>query len=95
MVQQKPPLLWVHSLVTHPDNIRCEANHSKSQRVGGIGRKFCKVVEEQAPERGINIIGLQPLFSSIPFYLKCGFQENPSGEMIKRLPAPSQTPSKL
>ncbi|HEV7736442.1 MAG TPA: hypothetical protein VGO47_03605, partial [Chlamydiales bacterium] len=95
-LSKRPQALYVDLLITDPRNIRCEANELEPGRVEGVGRAFCKFVQEEAPKHGINYIELSPSSSSVPFYLRCGFTNTENKYLMeKALPSSPQMASKL
>lgn len=67
-------------LVTHPNNVRCEANRSEILRVKGVGTAFIKFVEEECKKQGKSL-SFMPSPSSETFYQKFGYVHGTKSEL--------------
>ncbi len=87
VVSKKSSALHVHYVMTHPSNIRCDANKLEGALVKGAGRSFCAFLEREAPKLGVESVVLSPLASSTDFYRKFGFTQEADGKLVKSLKA--------
>lgn len=68
-------------LMTHPNNIQCNANRSEILRVKGVGTAFMKFADEECNKQGKEL-DFSPLSSAEPFYRKFGYKDGKKSKSV-------------
>ncbi len=79
-------IVTIETLVTNPKNIRSEVNSEESGRVAGAGSFLLESAELLALNTGCIRVELMATLSSIGFYAKKGYVEDPKeGSLVKKI----------